>query len=141
MNFTVLRRPRFEGTPGIMLVEDDFFCFTLEDKVRQDGLKIPGDTAILADRYPYYLEYSEKFKRVMPTIGHVNGFEGIRTHGGESVDNTEGCILTCFKWFNKDKLLLDKNTSATNKICELLGGSETHWIEIVNLWPHWGVTV
>ena len=141
MNFTILRRPMSAGTPGVMLVEDEWLCYTLEDKVRQDGLKIPGETAIPTDRYPYYMEDSPKFGRAMPTIGGVNGFVGIRTHGGETVDNTEGCPLACFKRLDDVGLKLDHNTSATNKICELLTRPGPHWIEIINRYPYRSVPI
>jgi hypothetical protein len=124
------------GTPGVMLIEDEWLCYTLEDMVRQDGPKVPGKTAIPSGRYAYYLDFSPRFSRLMPSIGNVNGFVGIRTHGGETIENTEGCPLTCFDRKDKDGLILDHTTSATNAICELLKRPGQHWIEIINRYPY-----
>ncbi len=70
-----------------------FICNTLEDCVRPDSIKIPGQTAIPAGEYKLILDYSEKFKKIMPHILDVPGFSGIRIHSGNTEADTEGCIL------------------------------------------------
>lgn len=69
-----------------------FKCFTLEDPVR-DGLKIYGRTAIPDGTYEVDITMSARFKRFMPILRNVPGFEGIRIHTGNTARNTEGCIL------------------------------------------------
>jgi hypothetical protein len=81
------------ATLGILYVDDVFCCYTLEDPVREAGVKIPGQTAIPYGRFPVIITWSPKFKRRLPLIGDVPNFEGIRIHPGNTVDDTEGCIL------------------------------------------------
>jgi hypothetical protein len=92
-----LRLDRFDlqafRTFGRLYVNDVFECYTLEDPVRPDGIKIPGRTAIPAGRYRLTLEHSPKFGPDTPTLHDVPGFEYIRIHAGNTELDTEGCIL------------------------------------------------
>ena len=82
-----------ESSIGELSIEGlAFKCFTLEDPVR-DGLKIYGRTAIPAGTYRIIIDKSGKFKRLMPLLMGVPGFDGIRIHIGNTARNTEGCIL------------------------------------------------
>ena len=71
-------------TEGIMYIDGYEFCDTIEDMVRPDGEKIKGETAIPAGEYKLILSYSNRFKKVMPEILNVPGFEGIRIHPGNT---------------------------------------------------------
>jgi hypothetical protein len=87
---------RVEGpwfTIGFLNVDDRFFCYTLEDKVRPPGEKVPGQTAIPYGRYRVELTPSTRFKRVMPLLLSVPNFTGVRIHAGNTTEDTEGCIL------------------------------------------------
>ena len=66
--------------------------WTLEDPVRK-GPKVYGQTAIPAGRYDVIWNVSNRFRKLMPILLNVPGFEGIRIHTGNTVDHTEGCIL------------------------------------------------
>ena len=83
-------------TIGELYINGDFFCNTLEDKVRllnsyED--KAYGETAIPIGRYKVILSYSNHFKRIMPEIVNVEFFKGVRIHAGNSKKDTEGCLL------------------------------------------------
>ncbi len=85
-----------ESTIGILTVDfDSSFApmYTLEDKVRLTGVKVPGKTAIPAGRYQIIIDTSNRFKKLMPHILNVNGFSGIRVHSGNKAADTEGCII------------------------------------------------
>lgn len=80
-------------TLGKLYVDGQFFCYTCEDEIRPAGQKVYGETAIPAGTYDIHMTYSPKYKRVMPLIVDVPGFEGIRIHTGNSDDDTNGCLL------------------------------------------------
>jgi len=57
------------------------------------AIKIAGLTAIPTGRYQILLTWSPKYKRIMPQVLNVPGYEGIRIHSGNYSQDTEGCLL------------------------------------------------
>ena len=55
--------------------------------------KIPGHTAIPEGSYRLLITKSPRFKKWLPYVQGVPGFEGIRIHAGNYPDDTQGCIL------------------------------------------------
>ena len=89
-------------TIGKLYIDDEYFCDTLEDTVRdfnKDGKfnngekKIKGKTAIPYGTYEIKWTYSPRFKKYTPQLMNVPSFEGIRIHSGNSSTDTEGCLL------------------------------------------------
>lgn len=86
-------------TLGRLYLDDVFECDTLEDAVREvkgqsvAKWKIRGETAIPRGSYIVIVDYSNRFKKDLPHVLDVPGFEGIRIHSGNTAADTEGCIL------------------------------------------------
>jgi hypothetical protein len=81
-----------ESTIGEMSINGTFFCYTLEDVVRT-GEKVYGKTAIPKGKYEVIVNYSNRFKQLMPLLLSVPNFEGIRIHTGNKSEDTHGCLL------------------------------------------------
>ena len=102
---TVDRAPYYSpsGAPSGMIAAEQgkgkFQCYTLEDAVREipgapvSEYKIKGRTAIPVGSYDLVIDYSNRFKRLMPLLVGVPGFSGVRIHAGNTHEDTEGCIL------------------------------------------------
>ena len=79
-----------EYTIGNLYIDGEFFCNTLEDMDR--GLKdsqnllyikakkIFGKTAIPTGTYKVVMTYSNRFKKLLPLLVGVKGFDAIRIH-------------------------------------------------------------
>jgi len=100
MELSVKRDPSAQGaTLGTMSTDGAFECYTLEPTVREvegqpvSAWKIPNKTAIGRGRYRVTITYSGHFKRDMPLINGVPGFNEVRIHPGNVAANTEACTL------------------------------------------------
>lgn len=104
MEIRVKRIARKDGyTIGQMSLNNEYFCDTLEDTDR--GLKSTmsveeilskkhkGITAIPTGKYDVILTFSPKFKRVLPLLLNVPGYQYIRVHHGNLPSSTDGCLL------------------------------------------------
>ncbi len=105
------------STMGDFLIDEKRYCFSLEDMIRESGVKIDGKTAIPEGKYKVIIDQSNRFKRAMPHILDVPGFEGIRIHAGNTAWNTEGCILLGFK---KSKDFIGESRLAFNQFFDKL---------------------
>lgn len=123
MNLELKRVFIGEGyTIGHLFVDDVLFCDTLEDIPRD--VKVMHETCIPKGKYTVILNYSKRFKRNMPLLLNVPGFDGIRIHYGNTAADTSGCPLVG-KNTEKGKLTDSRETfkrlfavllNATNKI-------------------------
>ena len=92
-------RTRNGATFGTLAIEGEHFCLTLEDAVRElhdrpvAEWKVPGSTAIPEGTYRVTMELSTRFGPATLTLNAVPGFTSIRIHGGNTTEDTEGCIL------------------------------------------------
>jgi hypothetical protein len=94
MNITLVRSMcGATCTIGDLYVDGVFECFTLEDVVRPEGIKIYGETAIPYGRYRVVITFSNRFQRDLPLLLDVPGFTGIRIHPGNTAADTHGCLL------------------------------------------------
>lgn len=92
MNLKLIRETYTkESTIGSLYINDVFFCYTLEDAVRDK--KIKSITAIDAGKYEVIINFSNRFKQLMPLLLGVKNFEGVRIHWGNYAKDSDGCIL------------------------------------------------
>lgn len=104
MNIDLFRKYRKpDYTIGILSIDGQRVCETLEDTDR--GItqqmtplqvaqqKIKGKTAIPTGIYNVNINFSPRFRKELPILENVTGFEGIRIHSGNTAADTEGCIL------------------------------------------------
>ena len=115
-----------EYTIGSMFVNGEYFCDTLEDKVRdlnKDGdlndkgeSKVYAQTAIPYGEYEVVVKHSPKFDRILPRLLNVPHFEGILIHRGNTAKDSAGCILV---GENKVKGKVINSTIYENKLTAL----------------------
>ncbi len=80
--------------------EKEYLCDTLEPTWRDyehGAYKVKGRSAIPEGRYAVVISYSPKFKAWLPILLGGPEFnrqwQGIRIHAGNTVKDTQGCIL------------------------------------------------
>ncbi len=90
-------------TIGKLYIDGVYFCDTIEDKVRdlnKDGDlndagegKVMHKTAIPYGLYKVIVNISARFKRYLPRLLNVLGFDGILIHNGVDETSSSGCII------------------------------------------------
>lgn len=137
MELKVVRSVKNEtSTFGKMYLNDEFYAYTCEDTVRDlngdASKKIKGQTAIDAGKYEVVLSFSNHFQKYLPLLINVPCFEGIRIHGGNTAEDSLGCILI---GANGDlKSCISNCASKVNSLVAALKAVEKKekiWIEIV----------
>lgn len=100
--FVIVREPvirhgeKEAHTPGKVYASGLFFCFSCEDEDRfleKGGVKIKGKTAIPRGVYELVLSFSHRFQKVLPEVLCVKDYSGVRCHGGNEAEDSEGCPL------------------------------------------------
>ena len=97
---------RLEDENGVKI------CDTLEPTWRNykgGELKVPRKSAVPEGTYQVVVTKSKKFGKYLPLLVGVPGFEGVRIHSGNTVNDTEGCILVGQNLI-KGKVLLSRLT-------------------------------
>lgn len=92
-----------KSTIGALSINGNAICYTLEDVARPLGVKVPKETCIPAGNYSLEITQSVRFKRALPLIYNslidlsvtdgIVSWTGVRIHPGNSMEDTEGCIL------------------------------------------------
>ncbi len=136
---------KFKGdryTIGDLFIDGKWFCNTIEDRVRElpescldtsnwrncrCGEKVYAETAIPAGRYRVTMEYSPRFKRVLPRLHDVPHFLGILIHAGNDETHTAGCLIVG-KNTMKGKVLESRVT--LERLMERLEGVKDIWIVV-----------
>lgn len=138
MKIELHRKWRKKGySIGILYVNGQRICETLEDEdrgLRSDmalatirQLKVKGETAIPVGTYQVAYTYSPKFKKMLPLLMNVPGYDGIRIHSGNTAKHTEGCLL-CGRntevgtvtnsryWTNKVNAMIEQATKQKEQV-------------------------
>lgn len=116
MRMTIERKEYPSYTAGSLFIDNVWFCYTLEDKVRD--AKIYGETAIPYGTYDVIVTMSARFKKPLPLLLNVPNFSGVRIHSGNTKENTEGCILVGMDNGN-DGFLGDSRTAMRRLMSEI----------------------
>jgi hypothetical protein len=119
-------------TIGELYVNGAFFCFTLEDVIRPEGVKIKHETAIPAGKYQVVIAWSNRFQKHMPRLIDVPMFDGILIHSGNTNAHTSGCILVGRK---RGEASIAESRAAFAALFNVIARAaltEKVWIEIHN---------
>ena len=111
-------------------------CDTLEPIWRNyDGgeLKIPKKSAIPEGTYRVVTTYSLRFRKYLPLLVGVPGFEGVRIHSGNTSRDTEGCILVGQN-LQVGKVLWSRIT--LEKLMKLIENEKEIYLTIKNTWQY-----
>ena len=111
-------------------------CDTLEPIWRNyDGgeLKIPKKSAIPEGTYRVVTTYSLRFRKYLPLLVGVPGFEGVRIHAGNTSRDTEGCILVGQN-IQVGKVLWSRIT--LEKLMKLIENEKEIYLTIKNTWQY-----
>lgn len=138
MNLKLVRKYRKETyTIGKLYVDGVYFCDTIEDKDRglDDSMVLAdimvkkkyGETAIPYGTYKVEINYSPKYKKLMPQIMNVKGFGGIRIHSGNTAKDTLGCLIV---GKNTKKGMVTESRATYNKLFALMKDEKDITIEI-----------
>ena len=140
---------REESTIGNFLIDDNFQCFTLEDKVREDDEpKIYGKTAIPVGRYEvtlrtegtihesYIKRFGPEFHKGTLWIRDIPGYEYVLIHVGNVPEDTLGCILVGDVYTDKDPDRISQSEAAYRHIYPMISGEllrgKRVFIEVAN---------
>lgn len=140
MHLVLQREPsKGEATLGELSEGTDPICDILEDPIREvkgqpvASWKIAGITAIPAGTYRITMENSPRFGPDTLTVNGVEGYVGVRIHGGNKAVDTEGCLLPGMR--NSSNTVASSQVSL-RKLKQLVRNAimreETVWLEIRN---------
>ena len=140
MRLTIIRDTyTSKSTIGRLFIDGVEFCYTLEDIVRPEGIKVYGETAIPEGEYSITMSYSNRFKELMPLVynkpdlsvrDHKGvSFRGIRIHSGNTSEHTHGCILL---GSSKSNDFIGNSKKTYKEFIKLLGDFDILKLKIVN---------
>lgn len=154
------------ATIGNLFIAGARECYTLEDVVREvEGVpveqwKIPKRTAIPFGRFRVVLSRSERFSRhasekasaaaghavkvdvVLPEIQNVPGFTGVRMHGGNGPDDTDGCTCVGHLKVGPERIAdcAPALQAVIHKIDTAIKGGDEVWLNVVKAGAAQGLT-
>jgi len=130
-------------TIGRLFIDGQYFCDTIEDKVRDLPKNCPytpkgkdctcrekvyAQTAIPVGNYKVIVNYSPKFKRNLPRLLDVPHFLGILIHRGNTEKDSAGCIII---GENKAIGKVINSTGYELRLVEMIKNEENITIQII----------
>lgn len=118
-----------ESTRGNLIIDGENIGYTIEDVVRPAGApKVHGRTAIPAGLYEVKIHPSPRFKKRLPWLQDVPGFDYILAHGGNTAADTEGCILVAAKYAALDRIFQSLSDKVAERVeTALAAGRRVTW--------------
>lgn len=138
-----------DSTNGILYINNEFACYTLEDEQRE--IKVKHETAIPLGIYEiqfrtvggFHDRYKKRFSGIhkgMLELQDVPNFQYILIHCGNTDEHTSGCILLGDTQENNELVkdgFIGKSTQAYSRIYPKIAGAlinnEKVTIEIIDL--------
>lgn len=135
MRITLYRYVSAEFTEGSIYIDGGYFCDSLELPVTDYSIpdwKVPGKVAIPYGEYEVVRKVSPKFSprfngRLMAYIEGIPQFSGVLFHAGNTVADTEGCVLLGER---TSPGYLTNSRATVEKFLDLLDGIGTEKIKI-----------
>lgn len=87
-----------KSLPSYTLEDTDRSLYSYMSEKEIASVKVYGKTAIPYGKYKLSLTHSEHFKKILPLLSDVKGFQGIRLHNGSYVSDSLGCLLGGYEW-------------------------------------------
>ena len=104
----IRNQPQGKALFGQLYVDGEYFCDTLENT----------DYAIPTGFYRLRVTMSPRFRIYLPILDGVIGRTGIRIHAGNTIQDTEGCILVGEADLPNLRLLSSLKT--LHRLCDIL---------------------
>lgn len=105
-----------KGIIGNLYRMDELICFTLEPPPDRDPFP-----AIPVGTYPLLWGMSPRLHTMTPRLGNVPGRDGILIHAGNTIHDTEGCILVGAKYTKDPYIFLYQSAITKAKVYQLIG--------------------
>lgn len=147
-NYVVFRVDRHKYTDDTTLGKWYFtkkpFCYTLEDTLRPEGIKVWGHTGLPEGLYRLSTRYSPGFKRKLAVIyteddGITSKMGGIEfkyclVHAGATHKNTAGCILVSDTYDGKERITPTRSCEQeiVRRVEALESQGKEVWLHITN---------
>ena len=113
----IRNKPEGKAIFGQLLVDCEKVSGFQRSKLQIDTLE-NTQYVIPAGFYRTRLTFSPKFQEVLPILDGIIGRTGIRIHAGNTIDDTEGCILVGTADMPNQRLLSSRKT--LNRLRECL---------------------
>ncbi len=117
----------------------DRFCYVLEDKKQPYGIKVPGETCFPECCCRVTITHSNRWNKPMLLLYNRDDlslekdgvrFTGVRPHGGNDVDDTEGCPLCAYHSNHNGTVWQRASDDLFNRVKVALDrGEEVYWVK------------